>query len=277
MRSSKRVQERIEREEEAERAKVHPVLYVKCDWSSVGAEQKEANEALESVIDKMRANEKGFTRSAVQEALERVHVLMRQAAEVGGGEQEDQTVRLVTTAIEQAEVHARAQNWNDKQMQAYVDQQATKALQLAKERNQREKEKLRTRLAALEASEVEACAAAKKVQEPPEAPAPAKAPAPKKRKAGDGVAKPRKPKYFEDGRVDDRTPQQKAAETRVEKKRALEGLRVENETLREKAGVALFEFARARWKAGLLDDGDMAAIDKVTLAFGRGQGAIAEL
>lgn len=283
MRASKRVQERIEREEEAERAKVHPVLYVKCDWSSVGAEQKEANEALESVIDKMRANEKGFTRSAVQEALERVHVLMRQAAEVGGGEQEDQTVRLVTTAIEQAEVHARAQNWNDKQMQAYVDQQATKALQLAKERNQREKEKLRTRLAALEASEVEACAAAMKVQEPAEAPAPApaeapvKAPVPKKRKAGDGVAKPRKPKYFEDGRVDDRTPHQKAAETRAEKKRVFEGLRVENETLREKAGVALFEFARARWKAGLLNDGDMAAIDKVTLAFGCSQGAIAEL
>ena len=57
-------------------------MYVKCDWNGVGAEQKEANEALEAVIDKMRANEKGFTRNAVQEALERVHVLLRQAAEV---------------------------------------------------------------------------------------------------------------------------------------------------------------------------------------------------
>ena len=91
------------------------------------------------------------------------------------------------------------------------------------------------------------------------------------------MTKPRKPKYFENGRVDDRTPHQKAAETRAEKKRVFEGLRVENETLREKAGVALFEFARARWKAGLLNDGDMAAIDKVTLAFGRGQGATTEL
>lgn len=286
MRSSKRVQERHEREEEAERTKVHPVLYVKCDWNGLGAEQKEANEALEVVIDKMRANEKGFTRHAIQEALERVHVLLRQAAEVGGGEQEDQTLRLVTTAIEQAEVHARAQPWNDAERQAYVDQQANKALQLAKDRNQREKEKLRSRLAALEASEVQASAAVTSVseEEPQEEQQAAGEAAPsKKRKAEDDkpkkkkANKPKPPQYLEDGRVDSRTPHQKAAETRAKKKQFVEELETENKTLREKAAIALFEFARARFNAGLLDQADMTAIDKVTLAFGRNSAAATEL
>lgn len=288
MRSSKRVQERHEREEEAERTRVHQVMYVKCDWNGVGAEQKEANEALEVVIDKMRANEKGFTRHAVQESLERVHVLLRQAAEVGGGEQEDQTLRLVTTAIEQAEVHARAQPWNDAERQAYVDQQANKALQLAKDRNQREREKLRSRLAALEASEAQASAAVTSVseeeqqEEEEQQQAAGEAAPSKKRKAEDKpkkkkANKPKPPQYLEDGSLDNRTPHQKAAETRAKKKQFVEELEVENKTLREKAAIALFEFARARYKAGLLDEADMTAIDKVTRAFGRNSAATAEL
>lgn len=263
-------------------------MYVKCDWNGVGAEQKEANEALEVVIDKMRANEKGFTRHAVQEALERVHVLLRQAAEVGGGEQEDQTLRLVTKAIEQAEVHARAQPWNDAERQAYVDQQANKALQLAKDRNQREKEKLRCRLAALEASEAQASAAVTSVskdeqqEEEEQQQAAGEAAPSKKRKAEDKpkkkkANKPKPPQYLDDGSLDSRTPHQKAAETRAKKKQFVEELETENKTLREKAAVALFEFARARFKAGLLDQADMTAIDKVTLAFGRNSAATTEL